>query len=85
MRIVRLNPFKEDYKKLPPNIQKRADEKITFLITNPRHPSLGTKKVQGTEDIWEGRTTEKWSRTVLDHLGALKISKIKNKKAKTQT
>ncbi|MBU4481698.1 hypothetical protein KKH59_05340 [Patescibacteria group bacterium] len=58
MRIIRLNPFKEDYKKLPPDIQKRADEKITFLITNSHHPSLRTKKIQGTKDVWEGRITK---------------------------
>lgn len=58
MRIIRLNLFKKDYKKLPPKIQKRADEKIIFLITNPHHPSLKTKKVQGTTEIWEGRITK---------------------------
>lgn len=58
MRIIRLNPFKEDYKKLPPDIQKQTDKKITFLITNPRHPSLRIKKIQGTKNIWEGRITK---------------------------
>lgn len=58
MRIIRLDPFKQDYKKLSLNIQKQADKKIIFLITNPRHPSLRIKRVQGTKDIWEGRITK---------------------------
>lgn len=58
MRIIRLNPFKKDYKKLPLNIQKQADKKITFLITNFHHPSLRVKRIQGAKDIWEGRITK---------------------------
>lgn len=58
MRIIRLDLFKEDYKKLSLNIQKQIDKKITLLITNPRHPSLRIKKVQKTKDIWEGRITK---------------------------
>lgn len=58
MRIIRLNPFKKDYKKLPLNIQKQTDKKITFLITNFYHPSLRVKRIQGTKDIWEGRITK---------------------------
>lgn len=59
MRIIRLDCFKEDYKKLPQNIQKRTDKKITLLINNPHHPSLRIKKIQGTEDVWEGRITKR--------------------------
>ena len=59
MRIIRLNLFKEDYKKLPQNIQKQADEKIILLINNPRHPSLRSKKIQGMKEIWEGRITKR--------------------------
>ena len=59
MRIIRLNLFKEDYKKLPQNIQKQADEKIILLINNPRHPSLRSKKIQRMKDIREGRITKR--------------------------
>ena len=58
MTIIRLNPFKKDYKNLPFNIQKQTDKKITFLINNFHHPSLRVKRVQRTKDIWEGSITK---------------------------
>lgn len=35
----------------------RAEKAIRFLQTNPRHPSLQAKKMQGTEGIWEARVS----------------------------
>ena len=58
MRIIRLDLFKKDYKKLSLDIQKQADKKITLLFTNFHHPSLRIKKIQGTKNIWEGRVTK---------------------------
>jgi len=47
--------FRKAYRSLPPEIQKLTDEKLRLLASNWRHPSLHTKKIQGTRDIWEGR------------------------------
>ena len=58
MTIIRLNPFKKDYKNLTLNIQKQTDKKIALLINNFRHPSLRVKRVQRTKDIWEGSITK---------------------------
>ena len=44
----------EDYKKLPLNIQKKADKQFIFLLTNYRHPSLRTRKM-GDKGLFEGR------------------------------
>jgi mRNA-degrading endonuclease RelE of RelBE toxin-antitoxin system len=46
--------FKECYKKLPENIQKKVDKQLRFLRNNPNHPSLNIHPVQGTGGIWEG-------------------------------
>lgn len=42
------------YKKLSLVIKKKADKQFKFLRTNPHHPSLNVKKMQG-EDYFEAR------------------------------
>ena len=46
--------FRQCYKKLPDNIQKKVDKQIRFLKNNPDHPSLNIHLIQGTSGIWEG-------------------------------
>jgi mRNA-degrading endonuclease RelE of RelBE toxin-antitoxin system len=43
------------YSSLPPQIRKKIDRQITLLADNPRHPSLQTKMIQGTNGIYEAR------------------------------
>ena len=43
---------------MPLDIQRHCDKQLLVLLKNPRHPSLGIKKLQGFKDIWEGRTTK---------------------------
>lgn len=57
MNLYFTDSFKRDFRDLPKDIQKTAEQKISFFANNPRHPSLRTKKIQGTRDIWEGRIT----------------------------
>jgi mRNA interferase RelE/StbE len=47
--------FKKSYKKLPQNIQEKADRKLRILAESPSHPSLQTKKMINQDDIWEAR------------------------------
>ena len=58
MIVGRSEQFKRDYKKLPRDIQERVDKTLRLLVTHPRHPSLQSKKMQGTEGIWEARVTQ---------------------------
>ena len=51
--------FKKEYKKLPQNIQKSFNEKLSLLLQNMLHPSLRVKRIQGTKDRWEGSVTMK--------------------------
>lgn len=53
MNIYRLERFKDNYKKLDENIKKVVKTKIRLMAENPFHPSLRTKKVQGTQGIFE--------------------------------
>ena len=55
MRLAYTEPFKRSYKKLPKFIQKKTDRILMFLGTDLRHPSIRAKKIQGADDIWEGR------------------------------
>jgi mRNA interferase RelE/StbE len=45
--------FKENYVKLNEEIKKRVKTKLKLMAENPMHPSLRTKRVQGTQNIYE--------------------------------
>lgn len=55
MRLTRGDSFKRSYKKLPKFIQKKTDRILKLLVADLRHPSIRAKKIQGVEDVWEGR------------------------------
>lgn len=57
MQLHYTQQFKQDYKRLPKNIQKTADKQLSLLIENPRHPSLQIRKLRSdpTGKIWYGR------------------------------
>ncbi|MCM2283277.1 MAG: hypothetical protein NDI81_00745 [Desulfobacula sp.] len=52
--------FKKEYQKLPKEIQKAFDEKLSLFLKNPSHPSLRLKQIQGTKNRWEGSITMKY-------------------------
>lgn len=56
--------FRKLYKKLPGEIQKKADKTLLFLEQNPGHPSLHFKKMEGTEDIYEWRISDNYRGTL---------------------
>lgn len=45
--------FEKSYVKLSPGTRRLIRKKIEILITNPLHPSLRTKRIQGAEDLFE--------------------------------
>jgi mRNA interferase RelE/StbE len=49
--------FQKEYRRLPQEIQKAFDKKLSLLLTNASHPSLRVKQIQGTKDQWEGSIT----------------------------
>lgn len=60
MKLVFAKPLIKQYWKLPERIQEKTDEQIALLLENPKHPSLGIKKMECARDIWEGRITENY-------------------------
>ena len=57
MKVQRTDRFKKDYQKLPSDIRRRVDQKLRFLIRDPRHPSLRIHKLRGVEGLWEFSVT----------------------------
>jgi len=57
MKIRRTDRFKKGYQKLPSDIQQRVDQKLRFLLRDPRHPSLRVHKLRGVEGLWEFSVT----------------------------
>ncbi|WPX08636.1 hypothetical protein [Anaerocellum danielii] len=57
MKIYYSQLFKEKVNKLPPKVKKILKKKLELLLQNPYHPSLRTKKIEGTKDIFETSIT----------------------------
>lgn len=45
--------FKKHFKNLNAQEKKQLKNKLELLAKNPTHPSLRTKRIQGTEDLFE--------------------------------
>jgi mRNA interferase RelE/StbE len=45
--------FKKHYMNLHPTLRKQVSEKVKILVENPIHPSLRTKRIKGTNDLYE--------------------------------
>lgn len=53
MIFLRSDRFKENYQKLNDEIKKKVKVKLKQMAENPMHPSLRTKRVQGTQHVFE--------------------------------
>jgi mRNA-degrading endonuclease RelE of RelBE toxin-antitoxin system len=45
--------FLDSVKRLPVEVKRALKKKLDLLADNPKHPSLRTKKIKGTEGIFE--------------------------------
>jgi len=57
MNIQTTKKFDKSFAKLPEEAQEVTLKQLKLLLSNPQHPSLHTKIVKGTKDIWEGRVS----------------------------
>ena len=53
MNIYFSDLFLDSVKRLPIDVKKVLKKKLDLLADNPKHPSLRTKKIKGSEDIFE--------------------------------
>jgi len=52
--------FKKEYQALPKEIRNNFDKKLSLFLENMSHPSIRIKRIQGTQDRWEGSITMKY-------------------------
>ncbi len=53
MKIIYSPKFRREYKKLPSEIKRLAEEREMVFRNNPLHPSLKTHKLRGKwEEFW---------------------------------
>ncbi len=57
-KFIWLPRFKRDYKKLTPQSQKRINQALLQMERDLKHPYLGSKKLKGTNSIWEARASK---------------------------
>lgn len=55
--------FKQKVQTLEPDIKKALKNKLELMEQNPKHPSLRTKKIQGTEALYEASITMSYCMT----------------------
>jgi len=60
MKIRRTTHFERAYKKAPQDIQAALDKQVLLLLQNLRHPSLGAKKYDESQGLWQARVTRDW-------------------------
>ena len=58
--ILFTKKFKKAYQNLPSFVQKAFDEKLDLMLNDILHPSLRIKRIQGTNDKWEGSVSMKY-------------------------
>ncbi len=61
--LLRTERFKRDFKRLPREIQTRTAKVLELFLSNPRHPSLRVKRMEGTPSIWELRVSQNYRLT----------------------
>ena len=70
--------FEKNLKILPKETRKKFYKQLNLLIDNVKHPSLHTKKIQGTADIWEARVDYKYRFTFNIYQGIIILRVIGN-------
>ena len=60
MKVHFLPRFNQQLAVLSPEVQKKVDKQITFLLRDMRHPSLHAKKYDEAQDIWQARVDDNY-------------------------
>ena len=76
MQFLRTERFKKDFHHLPSDIQARATKALELFATNPRHPSLHMKKMEGAPGIWELRVSDNYRVTFQRFTGGVLLRRI---------
>lgn len=63
MQLRRTKRFVKDYAVLPDELKGRTEKAISILLKGHHHPSLGIKKMDGRQGIWELRVSASYRLT----------------------
>lgn len=58
MIVQRSERFRRAYKKLTEAQRQRVDNALLRVLSDPRHPSLRVKRLQGMARIWSARASD---------------------------
>ncbi len=58
LKLTRTERFKKSVLDLDGRTREKLRKQLGLLISNPRHPSLGIKKIKGTKSIFEARVDD---------------------------
>jgi len=53
LKLTRTERFKKNVLDLDERTREKLRKRLEILISNPRHPSLGVKKIKGTKSVFE--------------------------------
>lgn len=76
MQLLRTERFKKDFQHVPAEIQERTIKALERFVANPRHPSLQTKKMEGTPSIWELRVSDNYRVTFQRFPGGVLLRRV---------
>ncbi|MEK7501258.1 MAG: type II toxin-antitoxin system RelE/ParE family toxin [Patescibacteria group bacterium] len=55
MNIRFTKPFSRNFRKMSPEIKRKFEKQISFLLKDIRYPSLRAKKREELGDVWQAR------------------------------
>lgn len=58
LKLSRTERFKKSVLDLDERTRGKLRKQLEILISNPRHPSLGVKKIKGTKSLFEARVDD---------------------------
>ncbi len=57
-KLFGLPRFERDYKKLSFQTKEKVNQAILKMEKDLHYPSLGVKKIKGTQNLWEARASQ---------------------------
>ena len=60
LRLTRTERFKKSVLELDGRTRRKLRKQLGILVSNPRHPSLGLKKIKGTRTVFEARVNDRY-------------------------
>ena len=60
LKLARTERFKRSVLELDGRTREKLRKQLELLISNPRHPSLGVKKIKGTRAVFEARINARY-------------------------